>query len=161
MQITKRRTEFGLNVKIFGCEEFDKGVTQKLPKDLLKGKGDLLKKDAVLFPCNNSLSKNWFLGVVLCKNESLLPLIAFQDYLSLANCILKAVEKMVSFLQCIDHSVDIKQWSFFSNKPGEIPQQENTYDCHIFTRLCLATRCCIISQTDILTFRQQMIQELH
>ena len=35
--------------------------------------------------------------------------------------VLKAVEKIESFLQCIGYSVDIKQWFFSSNKPGEIP----------------------------------------
>ena len=33
-------------------------------KDLLKGKGDLLRQDAVFFPCNDILSEHWFLGVM-------------------------------------------------------------------------------------------------
>ena len=78
--------------------------------------------------------------------------------------VLKQVEKMVSLLVKVDQSIDIDQWSFFSNRPGEIPQQDNTYDCGIFTCLyarCLATRCQMIPKTEVPTYRQLMIQELH
>ena len=78
--------------------------------------------------------------------------------------VLKQVEKMVSLLVKVDQSIDIDQWSFFSNRPNEIPQQDNTYDCGIFTCLyarCLATRCQMIPKTEVPTYRQLMIQELH
>ena len=78
--------------------------------------------------------------------------------------VLKQVEKMVSLLVKVDQSIDIDQWSFFSNRPGEIPQQDNTYDCGIFTCLyarCLATRCQMIPKTEVPTYRQLLIQELH
>lgn len=87
------------------------------------------------------------------------------ESLQVTSSVLKAVVKIVSFLdQCIAHSIDVKQWSNSSKKPGEIPQPENTCDFGILICLsarCLATRCCMISQTNILAFRQQMIQELH
>ena len=78
--------------------------------------------------------------------------------------VLKRVEKVVSLLVKVDQSIDINQWSFFSNRPGEIPQQDNTYDSSIFTCLyarCLATRCQMIPKTEVPTYRQLMIQELH
>ena len=77
---------------------------------------------------------------------------------------LTACHCQVSLLVKVDQSIDINQWSFFSNRPGEIPQQDNTYDCGIFTCLyarCLATRCQMIPKTEVPTYRQLMIQELH
>ena len=79
----------------------------------------------MVFPCNDSSSEHWFLGVVLCKQQIIAALDGLPG-LFVKPTVLKAVEKMVPFLQCIDHSSGIKQWSFFSIKPGEIPLQENT-----------------------------------
>mgnify|MGYP000530199924 FL=1 len=60
--------------------------------------------------------------------------------------------------------VSLKLWSFFSNRPREIPQQDNTYDCGIFTcqyARCLATTCKMIPKTEVPTYRLLMIQELY
>ena len=60
--------------------------------------------------------------------------------------------------------VSLKLWSFFSNTPREIPQQDNTYDCGIFTcqyARCLATTCQRIPKTEVPTYRLLMIQELY
>ena len=50
-----------------------------------------------------------------------------------ANCV-KWVEKMVSLP--VDQSIDINQWSFFSNRPGEIPQQDNNMTV-VFSLVCM------------------------
>ena len=71
---------------------------------------------------------------------------------------------MVSLLVKVDLSIDINKWSFFSNRLGEIPQQDNTYDCSIFTCVfarCLATTCQMILKTEVATYKLLMIQELH
>lgn len=66
LQIVKTASaQKGLDVEVFHWEEFEKGMEKKQPKDLLRGKGDLLMQDVVFFPCNNSTSKHWFLGAVL------------------------------------------------------------------------------------------------
>ena len=36
---------------------------------------------------------------------------------------------MVAFLHEIDMSISKEQWSFYTNEPGEIPQQVNQFDC--------------------------------
>lgn len=75
--------------------------------DLLRGKGDLLQQDAVLFPCNSGeASEHWFLGVVLPKKRCI---VVFD---SLPGEFIKPTEKMMSFLQKIDQSIDINQWSW-------------------------------------------------
>lgn len=71
---------------------------------------------------------------------------------------------MVSLHLKVDQLININQWYFFSNRPGEIPQQDNTYDCGIFTCLyarCLPTTCQMIPKTEVPTYRLLMIQELH
>ena len=132
-------------------------------KDLLKGKGDLLKQDAVFFPCNDIQSEHWFLRVMFPQEMCIVVLDSLPGKF-MKPTVLKQVEKMVSLLVKVDQSIDIDQWSFFSNRPGEIPQQDNTYDCGIFTCLyarCLATRCQMIPKTEVPLYRQLMIQELH
>ncbi|KAK3737854.1 hypothetical protein QZH41_015781 [Actinostola sp. cb2023] len=126
-------------------------------------KGNLHQQDVVLFPCNNGQSKHWFLGVVLPKERCIIVLDSLPGP-HVKPCATRRVEKMISFLQLADQSVDIKNWSFYANKPCEIPQQENGFDCGIFTCLyarCLATRCSMVTQQHIPAYRQLMIQELH
>ena len=71
---------------------------------------------------------------------------------------------MVLFLLEVEGSVDINHGSLYSNRPGEIPQQDNKYDCGIYTCVyarCMVAMCLIIAKTDVPTKRQLMIQELH
>ena len=112
-------TQKGVNVEVF---RFEKGMKKKQPKDLLKGKGDLSVQDAVFFSCNNSSSEHWFLGVVLPQERYIVVLDSLPG-LFVKPTVLTRVEKMVSFLQRIDQSIDIKQWSFYTNKPDEIPSK--------------------------------------
>ena len=149
----------GLCIEVFGWEEFEK----KPLKDLLTGKGDLLKQDAVFFPCNDTQSEHWFLGVMFPQEMCIVVLDSLPGQF-VKPTVLKRVEKMVSLLVKVDQSIDINQWSSYSNRPGEIPQQENIYDCGIYTCLyarCVATRCLMIPKTEVPTYRQLMIQELH
>jgi len=161
--IKSESNEKNLCIEVFRWEEFERGVGNKPVEDLLQGKGNLLQQDVVLFPCNNGQSKHWFLGVVLPKERCIIVLDSLPGP-HVKPCATRRVEKMISFLQLADQSVDIKNWSFYANKPCEIPQQENGFDCGIFTCLyarCLATRCSMVTQQHIPAYRQLMIQELH
>lgn len=117
----------------------------------------------VFFPCNDSQSKHWFLGVVIPKEKTILVLDSLpQEFIK--TTAIRRVEKMISLLQKIRRSVLKEQWSFYANKPGEIPQQINQFDCGVFTCLyarCLATRCTMLTQSHIPTYRKLMIKELH
>ena len=61
--------------------------------------------------------------------------------------------------------VDISQWQFVANKPSDLPQQENSWDCGVFT--CLYARrlvtggTMVSDQQSIPQFRKHMILELH
>ena len=46
-----------------------------------------------------------------------------------------ALLKMGSFLVELDESVDLSEWSFFSNRKQDIPQQANLCDCGVYTCL--------------------------
>ena len=43
---------------------------------------------------------------------------------------------MVSFGQLIDQSIDIKKWSFYANKPNEIPQEAITHVRYLHLPVC-------------------------
>lgn len=150
-------------VEVFRWEVFEKGVGKRKVEQLLQGKGNLLQQDAVFFPCNSPHSKHWFLGVVLPKEKSIVVLDSLPG-LFVKPTASRQVKKMMTFLQKTDMSTNINQWSFYANKPGEIPQQVNAFDCGVFTCLfarCLATRCVMITQPHIPAYRKLMIQELH
>ncbi|EDO30671.1 predicted protein [Nematostella vectensis] len=151
------------NVEVFGWEEFERGVENKKLEELLKGKGNLLEKNMVLFPCNPVNSEHWFLGVVLPKEKTIVTIDSLpQDYIKpLATT---QVDKMMFFLKEVDKSITIVQWSFYTNKPYEIPQQVNLFDCGVFTCIyarCLATKCKMVTQQDIPAYRLLMVRELH
>ena len=132
-------------------------------EQLLQGKGNLLQQNAVFFPCNSPNSEHLFLGVVLPMEKSLVVLDSLPGQF-VKPTVSRRVKKMMSFLQRTDTSINISEWSFYVNKPGEIPQQVNQFDCGVFTCLyarCLATKCLMITQPHIPAYRKLMIKELH
>ena len=150
-------------VEVFGWEEFEKGVGKRKVEQLLQGKGNLLQQNAVFFPCNSPNSEHWFLGVVLPTEKSLVVLDSLPGQF-VKPTVSRRVKKMMSFLQRTDTTINISEWSFYVNKPGEIPQQVNQFDCGVFTCLyarCLATKCLMITQPHIPAYRKLMIKELH
>lgn len=150
-------------VEVFGWEEFEKGVGNRKVEQLLQGKGNLLQQNAVFFPCNSPNSEHWFLGVVLPMEKSLVVLDSLPGQF-VNPTVSRLVKKMMSFLQRTDTSINISEWSFYVNKPGEILKQVNQFDCGVFTCLYargLATKCLMITQPHILAYRKLMIKELH
>ena len=153
----------GVKVEIFRWEEFEKLVQRQTLKDPLTDKDDLFKQDAVFFPCNDTEGEHWFLGVMFPQEMCIIVLDNLPGQF-VKPTVLKRVEMMVSLLLKADRSTDVSQWSFYSNRPGEIPKQNNTYECGIFSCLyarCVATRSVMIPKTEVLAYRQLMIQELH
>ena len=78
-----------------------------------------------------------------------------------------AVRKMWKLLKEIDPSLDdgTTEWSFVSNANGQLPQQENGYDCSV--NVCIYARCLLglsgaaVSSDSIPSFRKQMLLVLH
>ena len=72
-----------------------------------------------------------------------------------------ALLKMGSFLVELDESIDLSEWTFFSNTQQDVPQQANLTDCGVYT--CLFARCQLMVTTtcgSIPQFRKSMIIEL-
>ena len=138
-------------------------LEKKTEEQLLQGKGNLSEQNMVFFPCNDVNSEHWFLGVVLPQEKAIIVLDSLpQEFIK--PTAIKRVEKMMSFLHEIDMSISKDQWTFYTTKPGEIPQQMNQFDCGVFTCLCarcLATRCCMVTQPHIPVYHKLMIKELH
>ena len=155
-------TSESTGVEVFGWEEFEKGVGNRKVEQLLQGKGNLLQQNAVFFPSNSPNSEHWFLGVVLPMEKSLVVLDSLPGRF-VKPTVSRLVKTMLSFLQRTDTSINISEWSFYVNKPGEIPQV-NQFHCGVFTCLyarCLATKCLMITQPHIPAYRKLMIKELH
>ena len=45
----------------------------------------------------------------------------------------KAIEKVFKLMKEIDGNLKVEEWSFYANKPGDIPSQIHDYDCDVFT----------------------------
>ena len=78
----------------------------------------------------------------------------------------KAIEKIVKLLKEVDGNLKIEEWSFFANKPGEIPSQRNDFDCGVFA--CMYARSLVSTSPMIFPNSQSisdvrcyMILELH
>ena len=115
----------------------EKLVQRQTLNDPLTNKDDPFKQDSVFFPCNDTEGEHWFLGVMFIQEMSIIVLNRLPGQF-VKPTVLKRVEMMVSLLLKADRFTDVSQWSFYSNRPDEIPEQNNTYDCGIFS--CLYAR---------------------
>lgn len=151
----------GQNVEYLGWERFERVVGTKPAEEILCDKAPLMQQDIVLVPCNPLGTQHWFLLAVLPKDHIILVL----D--SMAAGFVKptaktAINKIWMLLKELDSSIDASKWSFFSNRPTDIPQQPNGYDCGVF--VCLYARCLVLKHPvpdHIPTFREVMVLELH
>ena len=159
--IAKEAFYQGKSVEWLGWECFEKAVGRQPAKEVLKRKAPLLQQEFVLVPCNPAQCKHWFLMAILPKQHQILVL----D--SLAGTFIKptaqgATLKMWNLLAEIDSSVVASDWSFLSNKPSDIPQQSNDYDCGVF--LCAYAKCLVVGcpiADDMVMFRKTMVLDLH
>lgn len=150
-------------------EVFEKGIGSQPAVHLLGVKGkkaDLMTQDYVLVPCNTVNSKHWFLLAALPKQKQIVIMDSLQGS-SVKPTHKVAVRKMWKLLKEIDPSLDDEttEWSFVSNANGQLPQQENGYDCGVY--VCIYARCLLglsgaaVSSDSIPSFRKQMLLELH
>ena len=128
------------------------------------GKGKwtpLLEQDIFLVPCNSQRSKHWFLLTLLPKEQEILVL----D--SMAGAFVKpsakeAISKMWMLLGELDTKINPSDWNIFCNKPRDIPQQQDDYDCGVY--LSMYARCLVLQHpmpTNLASFRKIMVLELH
>ena len=65
----------------------------------------------------------------------------------------------------MDINLDVSQWQFAANKPNDLPQQSNSFDCGFF--ISLYTRCLfgegvmLSDEQSISDFRKHTLLELH
>ena len=156
----------GLSTVSLKWERFEKNVGKECARDVLKrkdGKASFLEHDLILTPCNAPGSKHWFLLVTKPKEKQMLVL----D--SLAGSFIKpstarAMDKIWSVVKELDEDVNEWEWSFHTNTPRDIPQQQNGFDCGVF--VCayarnLALQSPVPCQTSVPSFRSVMLLELH
>ena len=159
--IAKQSVDSGQKVDFIGWERFEKSAGRQPAKDVLRGKAPLLEQDVVLVPCNSQESKHWFLLTLLPKEQEIVVL----D--SMAGVFVKpsakeAISKMWLLLEELDTSIDASDWNFYCNKPADIPQQQNDYDCGVY--LCMYARCLVLQHPmplHLASFRKIMVLELH
>ena len=159
--IAKQGTLQGSKVECIGWECFEKAVGRRPAKDVLARNAPLLQQDIVLVPCNTENSQHWFLLALLPKQFQILVL----D--SLAGNFIKptakrAITKMWMLLNELDATTDASHWNFIANKPTDLPQQQNDFDCGVY--VCMYARCLALQHLipdDIPSSRKIMILELH
>lgn len=129
--------------------------------------GDSLwHQDIVYVPCNSFQSEHWFGLAVMPKKKQMVTLDSKAgDFVK--PTIHDALLKMGSFLVELDETVDLSEWSFFSNRKQDVPQQANLSNCGVYT--CLFARYLFSKSQSMITaacgsipqFRKGMIIELH
>ncbi|KAL9958512.1 hypothetical protein ACROYT_G035538 [Oculina patagonica] len=152
-------------IEVITWEKFEKGVGVVPAQQVLKGKGPILNQDLVFVPCNSGNSHHWFLLVVQPPQQRVLVLDSMPGSF-IKPTAYQAIQKVTKLLKEIDGHIAVEEWSFYTNRPGDIPSQRNDYDCGIFT--CMYARSLLsISPMIVPTIhsmsdlRSYMILELH
>lgn len=76
-----------------------------------------------------------------------------------------SIKKMSVLLKMFNSTLDEKEWHFAANKPDDLPQQYNNFECRVF--VTLYARCLIANSTlfvelsSLQDFRKHMVAELH
>ena len=153
-------------IKTITWERFERAVGVVPAREIWKEGDSLWHQDIIFVPCNSFQSEHWFALAVMPKKKQVVSLDSKAgDFVK--PTIRDALLKMGSFLVELDESVDLSEWTFFSNRQQDVPQQANLSDCGVYT--CLFARClfsksqCMVTTTcgSIPQFRKSMIIELH
>jgi len=155
--IASKSTTTGTNTVSIDWEQFDKWDGKSL--NLFKDSTSLLQQDCVFVPWYTA--GHWVLVATLPKRKTILVLdsLAIETTKPSAN---KAIDKMWKLLSMEDCSLDASEWGFYTNRPHDIPQQDNSHDCGVF--VCLYARSLSLNHPlpfCTLSYGKQMIVELH
>lgn len=159
--IAKQGALQGSKVECIGWECFEKAVGRQPAKDVLTRNAPLLQQDIVLVPCNSENSRHWFLLALLPKQFQILVLDSTAGSF-IKPTAKKAITKMWMLLNELDATIDASHWKFIANKPTDIPQQQNDFDCGVY--VCMYARCLALQHLmpdHIPSGRKIMILELH
>ena len=146
-------------VSVISWEVFEKCSVKRIFAE----KENLLKQELIIVPCNPANSAHWYLLVAFLQ----IRVIAVLD--SLAGDFVKptaevSIKKMWLLLKMFDSTLDEKEWQFVVNKPEDLPQQDNDFDCGVFVILyarCLIDKSTFVEMASINDFRKHMVAELH
>ena len=151
----------GSKVECIGWECFEKAVGRQPPKDVITHNAPLLQQDIVIVPCNSENSQHWFLLALLPKQFQILVLDSTAGNF-IKPTVKKSHQKMWMLLNELDATLDAIHWKCIANKPTDIPQQQNDFDCGVY--ICMYARCLVLQHlmpNHIPSSRKIMILELH
>jgi hypothetical protein len=143
------------NVQTIRWELFEKGTIEMLSQIISVNPES--KIDIILVPCNST--QHWFLLAVLPKEKVVVAMdSAAGDFLKPS--VGSSMNKMAAVLNM---KVSVRRWTFMCNMRGDVLQQNNTYDCGVFT--CMYARSLLkmsfFNATSVPKFRKHMIASLH
>ena len=160
-----KQVSINVQMEVITWEKFEKGVGAVPAQQVLKGINNILNQDLLLIPCNIDSSRHWFLLVVQPPLQRVMVFDSMPGSF-IKPTVYKAIEKSAKLLKEVDGSVKIEEWSFYANKPGEIPSQRNDFDCGVFTcmyaRSLLSMSPMIVPDSQSISdVRSYMVLELH
>ena len=160
-----KQASTNVQMEVITWEKFEKGVGAVPAKQVLKGINNILNQDLLVIPCNIDSSRHWFLLVVQPPLQRVMVFDSMPGSF-IKPTVYKAIKKIAKLLKEVDGSLKMEEWSFYANKPGEIPSQRNDFDCGVFT--CMYARSLVSmspmivpNSQSISDVRSYMILELH
>ena len=100
-------------------------------KDVLRCNAPLLQQDIVLVPCNSENGQHWFLLALLHKQFQILVLDGMTGNF-IKPTAKRAITKMWMLLNELDSTIDPSHWKLIVNKPTDISQHQNDFDCGVY-----------------------------
>ena len=160
-----KQASANVQMEVITWEKFEKGVGAVPAKQVLKGINNILNQDLLVIPCNIDSSRHWFLLVVQPPLQRVMVFDSMPGSF-IKPTVYKAIKKIAKLLKEVDGSLKMEEWSFYANKPGEIPSQRNDFDCGVFTcmyaRSLVSTSPMIVPNSQSISdVRSYMILELH
>jgi len=152
----------GIKVQTIKFEIFEKGSIPFIVKKIDSCK--LLEQDLILVPCNPTGSDHWFLLAVLPKKKFVLALDSLVAENILKPSVESRMEKMATVLAVYDPTLQLDDWKFFYNIESDLPQQDNNYDCGVYTCMfakCLAGLGSVVDSGSLGEVRKQILLSLH
>ena len=94
----------------------------------------------ILAPCCPITTDHWFLIAAFPQKNLIIALDCLAgDFVKPS--VKASMLKMWEVLEKVDINLDVSQWQFAVNKPNDLPQQSNSFDCGVF--ISLYARCLV------------------